>query len=72
MRRGEDFVSGDAKPLGNGTDDYICKVKVPESGVFTIAIGKKNADQQGKTLAAFYTDKEKLACAVDRNGGDTR
>ena len=58
--RGADFVSGDAKPLGNGTDDYICKVKVPDNGVFTIAVGKKSVDQQGKTLAAFYTHKEKL------------
>ena len=62
--RGADFVSGDAKPLGNGTDDYICKVMVPESGVFTIAVGKKSADQQGNSLAAFYTHKEKLLVKV--------
>ena len=58
--RGEDFVSGDAKPLGNGTDDFVCKVTVPESGVFTIAVGKRSTDLDRNTLAAFYTHKEKL------------
>ena len=60
--RGDDFVSGDGKPLHNGTDDYICKYTVPgaASGMFTVAIGKLNADQEGNTLSAFYTHKEKL------------
>ena len=59
---GDDFVSGDGKPLHNGTDDYICKYTVPTaaSGMFTVAIGKLNADQEGNTLPAFYTHKERL------------
>lgn len=60
--KGDDFVSGDGKPLHSGTDDYICKYTVPgaASGMFTVAIGKLNADQEGNTLSAFYTHKEKL------------
>lgn len=59
---GDDFVSGDGKPLHNGTDDYICKYTAPEaaSGMFTVAVGRLNADLEGNTLPAFYTHKERL------------
>ncbi len=55
--RGEDFASGDAKPLHGGTDDYICKYVVPAdvTGAFTLAVGKFSLDISGKKLAAFYT-----------------
>lgn len=59
---GKDFVSGDAKPLQSGTDDYICKYTVPKkaTGPFVVAIGKWNTDKDGNALPAFYTHKEKL------------
>lgn len=58
--RGEDFTSGDAKPLQRGTDDYICKIVVPKGKVFTVAVGRFNTDLDGNTLPAFYTHKEKI------------
>ena len=59
---GEDFVSGDAKPLGSGTDDYICKYIVPTDATakFRVEIGKFNADLDGNNLPAFYTHTEEL------------
>lgn len=59
---GEDFVSGDAKPLGSGTDDYICKYTVPADATekFRIEIGKFNADVEGNNLPAYYTHTEQL------------
>ncbi|MDE0010981.1 MAG: carboxypeptidase-like regulatory domain-containing protein [Candidatus Poribacteria bacterium] len=59
---GEDFVSGDAKPLKNGTDDYICKYTVPKEavGTFTVAVGRQSTDKDGNLLPTFYTHKEKL------------
>ena len=38
--RDEDFVSGDAKPLGSGTDDFVCKYTVPAdaTGKFRVEI----------------------------------
>lgn len=59
---GEDFVSGDAKPWRDGTDDYICKYTVPKeaTGKFVVSVGKFNADKDGNTLSAFYTHKEQL------------
>lgn len=61
--RGTAFVSGDAKPLQSGTDDYICKFTVPEDvrGKFTLAVGKQSADKEGNTLAKFYAHKTKLS-----------
>ena len=61
--RGADFVSGDAKPIKGGTDDYICKFTVPEevTGQFTLAVGKLSTDKEGNTLAKFYAHKTKLS-----------
>lgn len=60
---GADFVSGDAKPLHGGTDDYICKYTVPEAatGKFTTMVGKLSADRSGKTMENFYTHATRLA-----------
>ena len=59
---GENFVHGDAKPFGGGTDDYVCKYTVPAdaTGKFRIEIGKFNADLEGNNLPAFYTHEEQL------------
>lgn len=67
--RGADFVSGDAKPFQSGTDDYICKFKVPKdvTGKFTLAVGKQSADKKGNTLAKFYTHKTKLSITDDNS-----
>ena len=60
---GADFVSGDAKPRGGGTDDYICKYRiVPEDAGKQVAImiGKWSVDLEGNPLAAFYRHSVKL------------
>ena len=59
---GEDFVSGDAKPFGGGTDDFVCKYTVPAAAnkKFRVEIGKFNADLDGNYLPAFYTHTEQL------------
>ena len=59
---GEDFVSGDAKPLGGGTDDYIGKYTVPADATekFRVEIGRFNADLEGNNLPAYYTHTEQL------------
>ena len=59
---GEDFVSGDAKPFGSGTDDYICKYTSPADATesFRIEIGKFNADTEGNNLPEYYTHTEQL------------
>lgn len=56
--KGEDFVSGDAKPKGSGTDDYVCKVVVPETGRFRVEVGKLNMNEAGETLPAYYVHKD--------------
>lgn len=63
---GKDFISGDAKPLGGGTDDYVCKYTVPAdvTGAFGAAVGKFSADEEGNILAAFYTHSKKLKVGV--------
>ena len=61
--RSKDFVSGDAKPLGNGTDDYVCKYKVVSGDVgkdIAFMVGKWSVDLQGNPLAAFYRHEVKL------------
>ena len=61
--QGDDFVSGDAKPKGGGTDDYVCKYKVQkehEGSQFWVRVGKWSIDLEGNTLADSYTHKEKL------------
>ena len=60
---GEDFISGDAKPLQSGTDDYLCKYKVvPEDAGKGIAImvGRFSIDLEGNPLSAFYRHSMKL------------
>lgn len=51
---GEDFLSGDCKPLHDGTDDYICKVTLPADIVGTLAleVGTETADAAGNPAAA--------------------
>ena len=61
--QGDDFVSGDAKPKGGGTDDYVCKyrVKVADNGSqFWIRVGKWSVDLEGNPLADSYIHTEKL------------
>ena len=64
---GKNFVSGDAKPFGGGTDDYVCKYTVPGdvTGEFGAAVGKFNADKDGNTLAKFYTHQKQVTLGVD-------
>ena len=59
---GADFVSGDAKPLHSGTDDYICKYTIPEgaTGEFRTLVGKLSADTSGNTMETFYTHPARL------------
>ena len=59
--KGEDFVSGDAKPMQTKAS-FICKYQVqPEDrGEFVFAVGKWSIDLEGHTLPAFYTHKEQL------------
>ena len=59
--KGEDFVSGDAKPAKN-QKTYLCKytVKPEDKGVFVFAVGKFSVDRQGNKLPAFYTHTERL------------
>ena len=59
--KGEDFVSGDAKPVKTKAS-FICKyiVQPEDSSEFVFAIGKWSVDLQGNSLPAFYTHKDKL------------
>lgn len=59
--KGEDFVSGDAKPVKT-KKSFICKyiVQPEDTGEFVFAIGKWSIDLEGNSLPAFYTHKEKL------------
>lgn len=59
--KGEDFVSGDAKPVKTKAS-FICKyiVQPGDTGEFVFAVGKLSTDLQGNLLPAFYTHKEKL------------
>ena len=60
---GEDFVSGDAKPVKT-KKVFLCKytVQPTDEGEFVFAVGRLSADLQGNLLPAFYTHKEKLQC----------
>ena len=59
--KGEDFVSGDAKPVKTKAS-FICKyiVQPEDTGEFVFAIGKWSVDLEGNLLPAFYTHQEKL------------
>ena len=63
--KGEDFVSGDAKPVKTQAT-FICKytVQPEDAGEFVAAVGKLSIDQEGNTLPAFYTHKEKLQLGI--------
>ncbi|MDE0009980.1 MAG: hypothetical protein OXU36_02475 [Candidatus Poribacteria bacterium] len=60
--RGEDFVSGAAKPRGTSTQTFICKYTVhpDDTGTFRLEVGKRSADRQGNPLAAFYVHSSTL------------
>ena len=75
---GADFVSGDAKPLHGGTDDYICKYTIPEgaTGQFTVMVGKLSTDRSGTPMKSFYTHAVRLKIrsstatpAIGKSGG---
>ena len=53
---GENFQSGDGKPLDAGTDDYTCKytVQTDDQGAFTLKVGKSSVDADGNRLADHY------------------
>ena len=60
---GKDFANGDAKPLHDGTDDYICKYVISQEDAgkeIAIMVGKNNTDLEGNTLAKFYRHPEVL------------
>ena len=65
--KGEDFVSGDAKPIKTQAT-YLCKyvVKPKDKGVFTAAVGKFSVDRQGNPMNAFYTHKETLSIGASK------
>lgn len=59
--KGEDFVSGDAKPIQTKAT-FVCKyiVRPEDRGEFVFAVGKWSIDLQGNLLPAFYTHTETL------------
>ena len=60
---GEDFVSGDAKPKGGGTDDFVCKYRVKEEdkgSPFWIRIGRWSVDLEGNLMHDHYVHKTRL------------
>ena len=60
---GEDFRSGDAKPKGGGTDDFVCKYKVGEEdkgSLFWIRVGEWSMDLEWNKLKASYIHQTKL------------
>ena len=63
--QGEDFVSGDAKPIKTQAT-YLCKyvVKPQDNGVFTVAVGKFSVDREGNAMNAFYTHQDTLWIGV--------
>ena len=50
---GNAFASGSAKPLGGGTDDYLCKYTIPAdaSGTLALHVGNATADLAGNIVA---------------------
>ena len=60
---GENFQSGDSKPLHGGVDDYICKYTVgaDDTGEFTLRVGKGSVGKNGNTLADTYTHPTSLS-----------
>lgn len=63
---GENFQSGDSKPLDAGTDDYICKYRVEanDNGLFTLKVGKSSVDTDGNKLADHYVPDIKLSLGL--------
>ena len=60
---GEDFVSGDAKPKGSRTDDFVCKYKVKagdKGSQFWILVGEWSMDLEWNKLKESYTHQTKL------------
>ena len=53
---GENFQSGDSKPLRDGTHGYLCKytVQPTDRGTFTLKVGKASMDIAGNTLVTHY------------------
>ncbi|MDE0327264.1 MAG: hypothetical protein OXN27_25335 [Candidatus Poribacteria bacterium] len=60
---GEDFTSGDAKPKGGGTDDFICKYRVrkkDQGSQFWIRIGRWSVDLEWNKMQDHYVHKTRL------------
>ena len=61
--QGEDFVSGDAKPKGGGTDDFVCKYRVEaedDGSQFWIRVGQWSADMEWNRMNEAYVHKPRL------------
>ena len=61
--QGEDFVSGDAKPKGGGTDDFVCKYRVrpkDNGSQFWIRVGRWSADLEWNKMNEAYVHKPRL------------
>ena len=61
--QGEDFVSGDAKPKGGGTDDFVCKYRVrpkDNGSQFWIRVGRWSADLEWNKMNEAYAHKPRL------------
>ena len=60
---GEDFTSGDAKPKGGGTDDFICKYRVrkkDQGSQFWIRIGRWSVDLEWNKMPNHYVHETRL------------
>ena len=60
---GEDFTSGDAKPKGGGTDDFICKYRVrkkDQGSQFWIRIGRWSVDLEWNKMKDHYVHETRL------------
>ena len=66
--QGEDFVSGDAKPKGDDTDDFVCKYRVrakDNGSQFWIRVGKWSADLERNNMKEAYAHKPRLRLGED-------
>ena len=64
---GDDFASGDAKPLNQHT--FVCKYVLKGSGTFgdfSFAVGAESVDLEGNTLPAFYTHTDIVSVDYDK------
>ena len=63
--KNKDLTSGTMKPLKTKAVYFgVYTIQEEDTGKFTVAVGKKSADRDGNTLAAFYTHKEKIQIEI--------